>query len=904
MSGDPPRLAEALLRRLLAAEDAEVIAGDLEETFRGTIRPRDGLSQARRWYWRQVISVVCARLFDISAPPTEPHTSRPIMDSTLHDLFYAVRSLRKQPGYTAIAILLLTLGVGAAIAVLSLTYGVLFKPLPYRDPSRLMMVHMLAPMPDATVPAPTFWSYPKYRAFHDAQELFDATAVYGSGAWNLTGSDAPEQLNGELVEATYFDLLGVSPQIGRLFDARETESPPSASLVLLSDGIWTRRFGRDPNVIGRTLGLNGISHTIIGVMPLEFRGLTGEADVWLPITTVAAEDLNNAWDHSYYVVARRKSTVSTEQVQSTMPLIGKRIDELFADRNSRGKRWSASAAPLDAERANGLIRRSILILLAAVAVVLVIVCINLANLTLVRGLARQREVAIRLALGASRFRIVRQLMTESLLVAVVGAVGGLGVASLATAAAGAVLPDLRMVLPRDHTAGLTRVGLGLVHFDAAVFFMTVVIAAGAATLFGLGPAWRASRRDLTTTIKMGSSGSMPSATRWFGIRNLMAASEMALALVLLTASGLMLKSVIHLYHTELGFQPQSLMTFRVALLPPRYDSERATRFLTQLVDQLRTRGETATAAFGSCVPVSGGCNRTTATFPDRPPVMGPKPTVGVIWASPGYFESLGIALRRGRTFAPNDRAGQPKVVVINETAARTLWNGQDPIGKRIAIGQGGFGDGAEVVGVVADVRYTSVERPVGADVYVPLAQSRRPLGFLFVRHPGAIEPVVTTVATEVRSLDSDLPLTDIKLMEERVSDATWRTRMGAWLLSLFAATALMLAALGIYGVISQGVEQRTREIGVRMALGADRARILRMIVSRVCAIAVAGLALGFAITVPSMRLLTALLYEVKPADPTVLTALAVILLSVTFVAGYLPARRAARVDPIATLRAE
>jgi putative ABC transport system permease protein len=901
---DPPRSAEALLRRVLSAEDSEVIAGDLEETFRETVLPREGSSRARRWYWRQVISIVWARFFEASVPPAEHRTSRTAMDSALRDLFYAARSLRKQPGYTAIAMLLLTLGIGAAVAVLSLTYGVLFKPLPYRDPARLMMVHMLAPMPDSAVPGPTFWSYPKYRAFHEAQQLFDATAAFGSAAWNVTSSDAPEQLNGELVEGTYFDVLGVSPQVGRLFDARETESPRSARLAVLSYGVWTRRFGNDPNVIGRTLGLNGIPHTVIGVMPLGFRGLTGQADVWVPLTTVPAEDLGNAGDHSYYVVARRTSSVSTEQVHAMMPVIGKQVDGLFADRSSRGKRWSAMAAPLNDERANGLIRRSILILLGAVAVVLLIVCINLANLTLVRGLARQREVAIRLALGASRFRIVRQLMTESLLVAVVGAIGGLGVASLATVAAGAVLPDLRMVLPRDHTAGLTRVGLGLMHLDASVLIMTVVIAVATATLFGLGPAWRASRRDLTTTIKTGSSGSVASGTRGFGARNLMAASEMALALVLLTASGLMLKSVIHLYQTELGFQPRSLMTFRVVLLPPRYDSDRATRFLDQLVGQLRTRGETARAAFGSCAPVSGGCNRTSATFPDRPTATGPKATVGVIWITPGYFETLGIPLRRGRTFAGTDRAGQPKVVVINETAARTFWNGADPIGKRIAIGQGGFGDGAEVVGVVADVRYTSVEQPVGADVYVPLAQSRKPLGFLFVRNRGAVEPVVSAVMSEVRSLDSDLPLTDIKLMEERVSDATWRTRMGAWLLSLFAAMALVLAALGTYGVISQGVEQRTREIGVRMALGADRSHILRMIVGRVCTIALAGLALGVVITVPSMRLLAALLYEVEPADPTVLTGLGLVLLSVTLVAGYLPARRAARVDPIATLRAE
>ena len=826
------------------------------------------------------------------------------MASTLQDVMYAIRSLRRQPGYSAIAILLLALGVGAAVAVLSLTDAVLFKPLPYRDPERLMLAHLIAPKPDSDVPGPVVWSYPKYRAFRAAQQLFESTAVFGSAMWNVTGSDAPEQLNGELVEQTYFDVLGVSPQIGRVFDTSETESPRSAPLAVLSYGVWIRRFSGDPGTIGRTLGLDGVPYTIVGVMPAGFRGLTGQADVWVPITTISAEDLNNAWDHSYLAVARRKNSVSVEQVRAAMPILGKEINALFPDRGPRGKQWSAAATPLNDERAGSLIRRSILMLLAAVAVVLLIVCINLASLTLVRGLSRQREVAIRLALGGSRFRIIRQLMTESLLVALAGAIGGLAVASGATAAAGMVVPNLRMVLPADHTAGLTRVGLGLLDFDGRVLAMTLAVAVVAAMLFGLGPAWRASRRDLTATIKTGSSGSVPSGARWFGLRNLMAAAEMALALVLLTASGLMLKSVVRLHQTDLGFHPRAVMTFRMALLRPRYEPERATRFFDQLVARVAARGERPSAAFGSCAPVSGGCNKTTVTFPGRPPAPGPKLTVGVLWVTPGYFETLGIGLRRGRAFTDADRVGQPKVVVINETAARTLWNGEDPIGKRVGVGQGGFGDGAEVVGVVADVRYTSVEQPVGADVYLPLVQSRRALGFLFIRSRTAPDAVVSTVTSEVHALDSELPLTDIKSMETRVADATWRTRIGAWLLSVFAAMALLLAALGIYGVIAQGVEQRRREIGVRMALGADRPQILRMIVGRVCSIALAGIALGLAIAIPSMRLLTALLYEVAPADPTVFTSLALVLLGVTLLAGYLPARRAARMNPISTLRAE
>ena len=823
------------------------------------------------------------------------------------DVWYALRSLRKQPAFAAVAIVMLAVGIGATVAIFSLTFSVLFKPLPFGDPDRLMLVHLMAPDRDAPgVGRPMIWSYPKYQVFRDHQQGFASTGAFASWTWNLTGAGSPERVTGELVEGTYFGTLGLAPQVGRSFSADETRAPGSVPLVVLAHGFWHQRFGGDASVIGRVVGLNGIPHTIVGVMPAGFRGLTGQSDLWVPLTTQSAADLEEKWNHTYLVVARRKADVSVDQAQEEARALGAVVNTEIGEPGgpARGA-WSAAAIPLDDERADQLIRRSVLLLLAAVAAVLLIVCINLANLMLVRGLARRREVAIRSALGASRLRIVRQLMTESLLLAVTGALAGVGVAYLLLSAGAAVMPDLRMVLPPGHTAGLTRVGLGLMGVDTVTLLFAAAIAGLTCVLSGLAPAWRVSRRDLSTTMRAGAATSDSKGTRAWATRNLLIVAEMALALVLLTAGGLMLKSVVRLQATELGFRPDSVMTVRLMLPAPKYNAQRGGQFFEQLLARLEGQPGMDAVAFGSCPPLSGFCNGTTITFPDRPPApRGRNPPVGVLWASPRYFDTLGIRLLRGRLFTDQDRTGQPKVVVINETAARTLWKDEDPIGTRVAVGQGRFDDGAEVVGIVADVKYGAVEATVASAVYLPLLQSPRSLGFLFVRSGALPEVLVPRVRSEVQSLDPDLPMTDIKLMDTRFAEATWRQRSSAWLLGSFATLALVLAALGIYGVMSQGVEQRRREIGVRLALGAARADILRLIIGRAFVLGLAGIVAGVALAIPATRLLTALLYQVRPGDPWVFSGLAIMLFAVTVVAAYVPARRATRVDPLVTLRAE
>jgi putative ABC transport system permease protein len=910
----PPSLADLLLRRILPPVDAEVIAGDLLELARTRIEPRSGRTAARRWYWRQVGSIAWARLTSRAPEPRDIDQSDIRKGTTVaafrQDVWHAMRALRKQPAFTAMAVVMLALGIGATVAIFSLVNAVILKPLPFAEPDRLMLVHLVAPGRDdgaASGPRPMIWSWPKYRVFRDNQRAFESSATYSLWNWNLTGAGDPARIDGELVEASYFDVLGLHAAAGRTFARDEARSAGSAPLVVLAHRTWQERFASASDVIGRSIGLNGIPHTVIGVMPAGFRGLTGQADMWVPVTTLAAADLEEKWNHSYYVVARRHIHVTAAQAAADARTVGAIVHAEIGDPGRPGNApWGATAVPLDDERVDPLIRRSVLLLLGAVTAVLLIVCINLANLTLVRGLARQRDVAIRLALGASRARIISLFMTESALLAALGAVAALGVASLLLSAGAALMPDLRAVLPRSGAAsGLTRVGLGTIGLDAATVIFAMIAAAVAALMFGLVPAWRASRRDLTGTIKAGASGALAEGSRGLSGRNLLIVAETALALVLLSAGGLMLKSVARLQATELGFEPASLLSVRIALPAAQYSGARATHFFEQLVTRLGARGELDAVAYASCAPVQMGCNATTASFPDRPPAPpGTKPMVGVMWASPTYFETIGARLLRGRVFTAHDRIGQPNVVIVNETAARQFWPNQDPVGKRLGLGQGGFEAGAEVVGVVADVHYASPDRAVTPDAYIPLLQSRRAQGVIFVRSRVDARAAVSIVRSEVQGLDPDVPLTDIRMMQERVNEATWRTRMSAWLLGAFAGLALLLVALGVYGVVSQGVQQRTREIGVRLAMGAAHRDIVRLIIGRVLAVSVAGIVSGLLIAVPAMKLLAALLYQVQPADPWVLTPIALVLLVIGLIAGYVPARRATRLDPLTTLRTE
>jgi predicted permease len=901
----PPPLFAWLLK-ILPAEAAEGIAGDLEEAFQAQASSRGRLA-ARWWYRRQVASVLLSYAHD-RVPARRPSIRRgSLMDTTRQDVAHAIRSLRKHPGYASIAVLLLALGIGTNVAMFSLVNGVLLAPLPFHQPDRLMLVHLVAPARFASErDGLNVWSYPKYEVLKQHQRVFEATALYGIMNWNITGTGLPERVFGEFAESSYFPLLGVAPAVGRTFSESETRIGSAAALAVISHRLWLSRFGGDVNVVGRTLGLNGAVHTIVGVMPSGFVGLTGQADLWVPIATIAERELSERWSHRFYVIARLREGMSPADARAAIEVLGGVIDERHrAPMGGTTERWGATARSLQSERVDPTVRTSLLILLGALAAVLFIVCITLAHLTLVRAIERRREMSIRVALGASRLRVVRLLMAESLVLAVASGAAALVVAYLLMSAGAAMLPDLRLVLPSGRASGLTRVGLGLVGLDARTVCAAVGISCVASLLFGLGPALRASHSEFATTMKLGASGAIASGSRRFALHNMLTIAQVALAFVLLAAGGLMLKSLAALQRTELGFDADSVVTVRLSMPMPKYNAARATQMFDQLLERLSANPQIVSIAFGNCPPVSGGCSSTAAQFPGRPPVpRGQEPEVGVFWASSRYFETMRIPVKRGRTFTEHDRTGQPKVVVVNETAARTLWAGENPIGQRIGVGQGGFWDGAEVIGVVGDVRYDAVPIAARPDVYLPLLQSPRAGGILFIRTRGGIDAVLPAVRAEIAALDPDLPVIDVRRMTDRFSDATWRTRTSASLLGTFAAFALLLAALGVYGMVSQGVEQRTREIGVRLALGAKPSEILRLVLGRVAAISIGGVAVGIATAIPATRLLTELLYQVRPGDPVIMATLATVLVIVALVAGYLPARRATRIDPLITLRTE
>jgi len=895
------RFAKRLAATVLGRRDDGRMRDELAEHFTLLIEEgvRAGLShdEARRQARIQLGS---------SGTITEAYRDEQRMgwlENLARDLRFGIRSLRRDPGFTAVAIMTLALGMGANLAIFALVNAVLIRPLPYRDPATLTLVHLLTPEREAPdVYRRTIWSYPKYEVVRDGQQVFAATSLFTDADWSLTRSGPPERVQGEVVEAAYFTVLGVDAAIGRFFTA-DDDRVGAAPVGVISHGLWRRRFGAAADVLGRSMTLDGTAVTIVGVAPPGLRGLSGRADVWRPFKPTVPFDLAEPFSHSYHLVARRRSGVSIAQADAGVRALGPHIDAAFPVPRTAGH-TSVTAARLNDERLDPDLRRAAFILLGAVGLVLLIACVNLANLTLARGFARQREVAIRLAIGASRGRIFRQCFTESLCLSLAGAALGALVATGAIRIASAMMPDLNELLS-GPTGGLTRVGASMLGADATLVATTVLLAVVTAMLFGLVPAWHATRGDLGSSTKPIIGGGFSAGPGMLAVRNGLLVAEVALALVMLAGAGLMVKSLMRLGQTNLGFRPDHVLTLQLALPGEAYPPERSVPFIEQLLARLKAHPEVEEASFGHCAPVGARCNGTRASFPDRlAEATGTGPLVGVTWVSPRFFQTLGIGLVRGRAFTGHDRQGQPKVVVINETAARQFWPGEDPIGRRIAVGQGGFRDGAEVIGVAADVRYRSVEAPPGPDVYLPVLQSPRSFGILFVRSRLAPSALVPMIRQDLASLDGDVPLTDIKTMDERYGEATWRTWTIGVLLSVFAGLALFLALVGVFAVLAQSVAQRGREIAVRVALGAAPRDIRRLVLGRATAIATSGVMLGLAGAWFASRLLTTFLYQVEPTDPAVLSAIALLLFVVTLVASAVPARRATHIDPLETIRSE
>ena len=917
------RLALLVIRLATPRREREWVVGDtVEELTR--IRAASGERAARRWLqremWRVLAQAPRHRLAvsqGSAVAARDPVTGKgdgPVRDF-LQDIRYTLRQLGRAPAFTAIAVATLALGIGANTAIFAVVNAVLFKPLPFADAERLMLVHLL--VPDRGRPGvynEGAWSYPKYRTFAALQQVFDEIAFFSARDLDLSGDGEPQRVRGEVVTERYPSVLGVAPLVGRPFTWDEVHHTGTPRAAMIGHGLWMRRFGADPAVVGRTIRINATPYVVIAVLPPGFGGLVGNADVWVPLAAFEPSQLTQAQSHSYTIVARRKRDVSEQTAAAAVEVLGSQVDAAHARRDIGMPTWTARANSMYASRADADVRRAALVLLGSVGFVLMIACVNLTNLVAAKAMARRREVAVRVAIGASRGRIMRQFLAEGVVLSALGAAAGLFVAFALLGAAAALMPEPDVFFrsavapgtPRIAGApGLTRIGASMIGLDAMTLAFTVGVALLTAMLVSLLPAAQASLLRPVDALKRGKA---EGGARWIDARAVLVTAQIALALILLAGAGLMIRSAERLRETGIGVDPAGLFTVRIDLPGAAYDGPRGQQFYARLLERVSAVPGVRSAALGLCAPVSGGCNSTIAWFPPakEPFRDGRDPSVGIHWITPGLLDTLGVALLRGRNITDQDRAGQPKVLLVSESAARKFWPNDDPIGKRMWAGQGsaGSGDASEVVGVVGDVRYRAIETAPVPDVYLPLAQSYQSRLRLFVR--SALDPasLAPAIAREVRALDANLPLSEVKTMDDRVADAMWRTRIGAWLLSSFAALALLLTAIGVFGVMTQAVAQRTAEIGIRMALGAQPRDVLGLVLRRVAVVTAAGIVIGAAVALLVTRLLAALLYGVKSGDPATLVSVAILLGVVALVAGFIPARRATRVDTIAALRAE
>jgi putative ABC transport system permease protein len=816
------------------------------------------------------------------------------------DLRYGARSLLKNPGFTLIAALTLALGIGANTAIFSVVNALLLRPLPYRQPEQLVKVFRVPP-DSAKGMLPSIWSYPRFEMLRDQNQSFAEVAGFNQSPYNLTGTDAPEQLQMEMVSDGYFPLLGVNTIVGRSFRADD-----AGEVALLGYSLWQRRYSGDPQVIGKTIELDKQAFTILGVLPPGFRGQSGTADVWLPIWAApkfVRTALTHPNDHNLQVIARLKDGVTLTAAQADMQRVSAQIEQKYPSPpdTAPGNAKVPVLEPFQAAKVEPALKTSLLLLLGAVGLALLIACANVANLLLARAVARQREFALRAALGASRLRLLRQLGAESLLLALVG--GALGVL---LARWGVTL--LLHIRPRDNTNPLFGTAYThtfnffTVNLDWRVLGFNFALALLTGLLFGLLPALQSSFINVNAALKEGAGGSGAGfhGQRKSRVRGLLIVGEIAVALVLLSGAGLMINSLLRLQSVSLGFVPENLLQMTV------YARDAKLEFYEQVRARAQALPGVEAASFSRNAPLLGRYARAVIDIEGRADIK--KAGVGFHSVSPDYFKTLGITLLRGRVFTPQDRAGAPRVALINKAAAERFFPGEDPIGKRLRPYVGTQYQTTElfveIVGVVADVPYGSLEEAIGPDVYVSALQPTDQPRMLIVRSRVEAAALTAAVQREVLALDRNVPLTAVQTMQERVADVTSRTRFIAVLLGLFAGLALLLAGIGIYGVMAYSVSARTREVGIRMALGAQATDVIRLALKEGMSLAGIGVALGLLASLALTRLMQGLLFGVSANDPLTFGAITLLLLGVAWLACWLPARRATKVDPLVALRCE
>jgi putative ABC transport system permease protein len=806
------------------------------------------------------------------------------MDSLLRDLKFSVRSLMKRPGLTVIAIVTLAIGIGANSAIFSVVNALLVKPLPFPDPDRIVALWDKVPSRGVERNEVSIANYLDWRAQNKSLEQ---VGIYSWWSTNLTASDSPERVQGFQVTANFLDVLGVKPLLGRGFSAEE-EQPGKDAVALLTYNLWQRRFGADPNIVNKTISANGITRTVVGVMPPDFNYPKG-AEIYAPLP-MTPELMRNRNNHSYLAIGRLRPGVSLPAAQAEFNTIASQLEKQYPEANT-GRGVVIYPILKDTVR---MYSTALWVMMAAVGFVLLIGCANVANLMLARAAGRQREIALRTALGASRWRIIRQLLTESVLLGLAG--GALGVL---VAYWGVDL--IRTGNPGEaarFAAGWSHLGINL-----PVLAFTFLLSVLSGVVFGLAPAWQLSKPDLNSALKEGARQATSTSHR---LRGLLVVSEVALSLMLLVSAGLLIRSFLQLVKTDPGFNSENLLTMNLVLPRAKYKEEpQRIAFYSQLVKGVESVPGVSSAALVNHLPL-GGSNSSTSFLVEglAEPPPGQEFDGRYRVCTPNYFQTMGIPVLKGRTFTDQDRAGAQPVIIVNETLARKYWPNDDPIGKLMR-GTGPLQENPwmQVVGVVRDVKH-EMNLPVTADFYVPHAQDGWSSMVLVAKTRVEPAAMAVPIRQQVLALDKDQPVFDVHTMREVRAISLALYSFSSVMLSIFAGVALLLAAIGIYGVMFYAVMQRTQEIGIRMALGARALDVLKLVVKNGMSLALIGVVAGLAGAFALTWLLGSLLFGVTPTDTVTYLIVTLGLLLVALLACYIPARRATKVDPLVALRYE
>ena len=806
------------------------------------------------------------------------------MESLRSDITYALRNLWKRPGFTIVAVVTLALGIGANTAIFSAVYSLLLKPLPWPELDRVVAIWDKSPSRGYDHNEVTFANYLDWQT---QSQSFEQLALYGWWSANLSGGDTPERVQGFYSTANYLDALGVKPIIGRNFTPEENQLGKD-TVAIISHSLWQRRFGGDPNILNKTITANGYVLNIVGVLPEHFNYPRG-GDLYVPLE-LTPDVVKNRRTHTYYVVGRLKPGVSIKSAQSEIDTITARLEQQYPEENTG---WGATVFPIVADTVRGY-DTVLWVVMAAVAFVLLIACANVANLMLARASGRQREIALRSALGASRWRIVRQLLTESVIVALIGGVVGVLVAFWG-------LNALRVLNPGDAAKfahGWHQLGL---NFTVLAFTLGLSLFSG--IVFGLAPALQVSKPNLNDSLK---EGSRQTSGRSHGLRSTIVVFEIAVSLVLLVGAGLAVRTFLALLKTDPGFNPDNLLTMNIGLPRAKYtDKQKREAFYTELIQRMKSTPGVESAAIVNFLPL-GGSNASDAYLvegeAEPPPEQENLGRYRV--CTPDYFQTMGIRVVKGRSFTDQDKEGAPLVVMINEAMARKHWPNGDSVGKRIRwTGPLDKAPWIEIVGVIQDVKH-ELNIPVTPEFYLPYAQDVSGFMVVVARTKVDAASLAGALRQQVWSIDKDQPVFDVRTMTEVRSISVGMYSSGSVMLGIFAGLALLLASIGIYGVMAFAVTQRTQEIGVRMALGARAVDVLKLVIKHGMKLALLGIAIGLVGSWALTRFMKGLLFGVAPTDLLTFSVVSLCLLVAAFVACFVPARRATKVDPLEALRYE